>query len=117
MPDVIARCARLQPKPGKKSEYLRHLKIELEEVRKDSHLISILVHEGEGEDDRVMLYEIWRGTKARFFAEEMIKPYRAAYMKAMEELIDHVEVDWWDIDSEWGSSIIPAELLQNKPAP
>ena len=58
--DVIALCARLRPKPGKKLEYLHHLEIELEEVRKDPHLIALFVHEGWDGDDRVMLYEIWR---------------------------------------------------------
>lgn len=111
MPDIVALCARLRPKPGKKDEYLRHLEIELQEVRKDPNLIALFVHEGQDGHGRIMLYEIWRGTKERFYAEEMTKPYRAAYMKAMDELIDDVEVDWWDVASEWGSSVIPPDLL------
>ncbi len=108
MTEQIALIVTFDPKPGREEEFKRHLFSLVEQMSQEPHFQNTIVHDELDTENRIILYEIWAGTRDRWLAEEPSKPYRRAYEAGLDDLLRERRVQWLMPSAEWGSSLIEA---------
>ena len=93
------------PKPGQKEAFRSHLYRLVDAMKLEPNFVNTIVHEDLDQDDRLVLYEIWSGTRERWQSEEPHKAYRKSYEQGLPDLLADREVRWMTPVAEWGSSL------------
>lgn len=109
MASITGHCiiyARFRLVAGARDSYLALLEPVLKGIEGDPWCKSIVVQAAEEDPDTVILYEVWQGSRADFERRELVKPYRADYMRGLPALLrEPVHVEWWHPLAEWCSEL------------
>ena len=92
-------------KPGKKEAFRKHLYTLVGEMSGEEHFVNTIVHDDLDIPDRLVLYEIWSGSRGRWHRDEPEKSYRKAYEQGLSDLLSERTVQWMTPVAEWGSSL------------
>ncbi|ACP21889.1 hypothetical protein NGR_b04260 (plasmid) [Sinorhizobium fredii NGR234] len=103
--DQIVLIVAFDPMPGRKEAFREHLFALVRAMSKEPHFVNTIVHDDLNHADRLVLYEIWSGTRERWLREEPQKPYRKTYEEGLPGLLADRIVQWMVPVAEWGSSL------------
>ena len=95
-----------QVKPGQKEGLLVEIKSMLDRCAKEPEFIMGILHETPERPNQLVLYELWKGTRAEFDATQGPKPYRKAYIENTKKFIEKVNVEWNLPILEWGTNMM-----------
>ncbi len=94
MSSQIVLLVTIALKPGKKSEFMERLRDVEGVMRAEPNFINAIIHDNVENVDEVVVYEIWKGTRESWLAEEYPRPYRKPYEDALAQLIVERSVAW-----------------------
>lgn len=94
-------------KPGQKEAFRAHLYTLVREMKAEAHFVNTIVHDDLDKPDRLILYEIWSGSRERWRRDEPQKTYRKVYEQGLEDLLVSRTVQWMTPVAEWGSRLTP----------
>src|SRR4029077_17861990 len=94
-----------QVKPSQKEGLLVEIKGMLDRCAKEPEFIMGILHETPERPNQLVLYELWKGTRAEFDATQGTKPYRNAYIENTKKFLDKVDVEWNLPILEWGTNL------------
>lgn len=87
MAERIAFVVYLQAKAGMGDLLMRHLMPVLEAMSKEDDFVSTYLHHLAGDEDMIVLYEIWDCSQADFVNIHLRRPYRSSYEAALPGLL------------------------------
>ena len=85
---------------------MKELKTILDLCNREPEFITAIIHESKEKPDEIMLFELWKGTYEEFVKVQGPKPYREAYHRNSEKLVEGVDVQWGIPVSEWGADLL-----------
>ena len=94
-----------QVKPSQKGGLLVEIKGMLDRCAQEPEFIMGILHETSERPNQLVLYELWKGTRAEFDATQGTKPYRKAYIENTKKFLDKVDVEWNLPILEWGTNL------------
>jgi quinol monooxygenase YgiN len=94
-----------QVKPSQKEGLLVEIKSMLGRCAKEPEFIMGILHETPERPNQLVLYELWKGTRAEFDATQGMKPYRKDYIENTKRFLDKVDVEWNSPILEWGTNL------------
>ena len=94
-----------QVKPGQKEGLFVEIRGMLDRCAKEPEFIMGILHETPERPNQVVLYELWKGTRAEFDATQGTKPYRKAYIENTKKFLEKVDVEWNSPLLEWGTNL------------
>lgn len=106
-PEQCVLIVTFNPRPGQKEAFRLHLYRLVNAMKAEPHFVNTIVHEDLDHPDRLVLYEIWSGSRERWQSEEPQKPYRTTYEQGLSDLLADRTVQWMTPVAEWGSSLTP----------
>jgi quinol monooxygenase YgiN len=108
MSDHTEQCVLIvtfDAKPGQKEAFRRHLYTLVGEMKAEPHFVNTIVHDDLDHPDRLVLYEIWKGSRDRWQRDEPQKAYRKEYEIGLSGLLAERTVQWMNPVAEWGSRL------------
>lgn len=109
MTQFVAIAVRFVPKKGMYEAFKGHLFDLIEAMKMEASFVNTIVHEDVEKPGELILYEIWRGNRETFRTFESPRPYRQAYVKYRDEMLDEISAHWLTPISEWGSTLLGSE--------
>ena len=100
--------------PGRKEAFREHLYTLVREMSREPFFVNTIVHDDLDRPDRLVLYEIWTGTRERWQRDEPRKPYRRSYEQGLSDLLAERAVHWMVPVAEWGSRLTSRAEGQSK---
>ena len=94
-----------QVKTSQREGLLVEIKSMLDRCAKEPEFIMGILHETPERPNQLVLYELWKGTRAEFDATQGMKPYRKAYIENTKKFLDKVDVEWNSPILEWGTNL------------
>jgi len=94
-----------QVKSSQKEGLLVEIKVMLDRCAKEPEFIMAIVHETPERPNQLVLYELWKGTRAEFDATQGTKAYRKAYIENTKKFLDKADVEWSLPILEWGTNM------------
>jgi quinol monooxygenase YgiN len=94
MSSQIVLLVKIALKPGKKGEFMERLREVDGLMKAEPNFINFTIHDNVENDDEVVVYETWRGTRETWLAEEYPRPYRKPYEDALGQLVVERSVAW-----------------------
>lgn len=94
-------------RPGQKEAFRTHLYTLVGQMKAETHFVNTIVHDDLDKPDRLILYEIWSGSRERWQRDEPQKAYRKDYESGLGDLLEDRTVQWMTPVAEWGSSLTP----------
>jgi quinol monooxygenase YgiN len=94
-----------QVKPSQKEGLLVEIKSMLDRCAKEPEFIIGILHETPERPNQLVLYELWKGTRAEFDATQGTKPYRKAYIENTKKFLEKAHVEWNLPILEWGTDL------------
>lgn len=92
-------------KPGQKEAFRAHLYTLVGQMKAEPHFVNTIVHDDLDKPERLILYEIWSGSRERWQRDEPLKAYRKAYEQGLRDMLENRTVQWMTPVAEWGSSL------------
>jgi len=108
MTDTPEQCVLIvtfNPLPGRKEAFRDHLYRLVHEMSREPHFVNTIVHDDLDDADRLVLYEIWSGSRERWQRDEPQKAYRKTYEQGLSDLLADRTVAWMVPVAEWGSRL------------
>jgi quinol monooxygenase YgiN len=108
MSDHTEQCVLIvtfDAKPGQKEAFRQHLYTLVGEMKAEPHFVNTIVHDDLDHPDRLVLYEIWKGSRDRWQRDEPQKAYRKEYEIGLSGLLAERTVQWMNPVAEWGSRL------------
>lgn len=72
--DQIVLIVAFDPMPGRKEAFREHLFALVRAMSKEPHFVNTIVHDDLNHADRLVLYEIWSGTRERWLRRSRRNP-------------------------------------------
>lgn len=83
---AVVAVVLLHVKPGRAAEFRALLDPVLDAMRHEATFVNAMLHDDPEDPSRFMLYETW-SSRRDLVEVQMKRPYRAAYMAALPELL------------------------------
>jgi quinol monooxygenase YgiN len=96
---------RFRPKVNLAEDFRKHLFEVIEKMQFEDAFVSTIAHVSTDHPDEIILYELWRGTKEDFIAQQLTREYRKRYMDVRDSMLDGFSAEWLEPVNEWGSSL------------
>jgi quinol monooxygenase YgiN len=103
--EQVVLIVTFDPAPGRREEFRTHLYRLVAAMAGEPHFVNTIVHDDLDVPDRLVLYEIWLGSRERWQRDEPPKPYRRAYEEGLPGLLANRAVAWMSPVAEWGSNL------------
>ncbi len=94
MSSQIVLLVTIALKSGKKAAFLDNLRSIVDVMEKEPSFINSTIHENVENENEIVVYETWKGTKESWLAEEYPRPYRKPYEDALSNLVENRSVAW-----------------------
>lgn len=101
-PEQAVLIVTFDARPGRKEAFRDHLYKLVREMSQEPHFVNTIVHDDLDRPDRLVLYEIWSGSRERWLRDEPAKAYREAYEQGLSDLLVDRAVQWMRPAAEWG---------------
>jgi quinol monooxygenase YgiN len=101
----VVLIVTFDPRPGQREAFRAHLYRLVGAMAREPHFVNTIVHDDLEVPDRLVLYEIWLGSRERWQREEPHKAYRRAYEEGLPLLLANRTVAWMTPVAEWGSEL------------
>lgn len=108
MTDTTEQCVLIvtfNAHPGRKEAFREHLYTLVRAMSREPHFVNTIVHDDLDDADRLVLYEIWSGSRERWQRDEPQKAYRKTYEEGLSGLLADRIVSWMVPVAEWGSHL------------
>ena len=106
VPQLAVLIVRFRPKPALATEFRQHLFRVIEHMKLEGAFVTTIAHESTDNPGELVLYEMWRGTKEDFIAEQLTREYRKPYMDIRDSMLDGFSAEWLIPVNEWGSAFM-----------
>jgi quinol monooxygenase YgiN len=103
MTERITLIVRFRVEPGSKAEFINGLKEVFRNIERESTFVEASLLEDFQDSRSMMVYEVWEETPDSFMKNQMTKPYRAGYEKALVALKVERTANWYQSLAAWKS--------------
>jgi quinol monooxygenase YgiN len=101
MTKQIVLIVRFRVAAGSKALLVEKLKEVFEHIRHEDTFVSASLQEDIADPEQLLVYEIWRETPESFMKNQITKPYRRGFEKAVSDLKVERTPQWLKPVAEW----------------